>query len=148
MDKKIIGFSIIGIIVISTIIGAGLFILLSNDTNENNNVDLTNNESIIGTWIGNLDVKDQVYYDDILTAEIKKFIFSEETVTYEIYMNGIKEVVTGNYYISTDDSMLDELEGLYGGMLFFEYHENGFFYFFVLNQPVLSINNAIFTRQQ
>ena len=68
-------------------------------------------------------------------------------VIYEIYMNDVKEVVTGNYHISTDDSMVEELKGLYGGMLFFDYHEYGFVYFLVLNQYMLSINNAIFTKQ-
>lgn len=147
LNKKIIGITIICVIVIFGIIAAGLFLFLSNDTKKDNDANLQDNENITGTWVGNLDAKDQVYYDDIETVEIKKFVFSENTVTYDIYMNGIKEVVEGNYTISQDDSISEEQKGATGGLLFFEYYENGFVYYYVLYQGYLYINNAIFVRQ-
>ena len=143
MNKKIIGVIIICIIVIFVIIAAGLFLLLNNDTKKDN---LPDTESIIGTWIGNLDAKSQVYYDNIQTVEIKKLVFSEDTVTYDIYMNGVKEVVEGNYAISQDTSIYEQ-QGVTGGYLSIDYHEDGFAFMYFFHQGYLNINNAIFTRQ-
>ena len=97
--------------------------------------------------MGNLDAKDQVYYDYTTTVEIKRFVFSENTVIYDIYMNGVKEVVEGNYTISQDTSLSEGPEGVTGGFLFIEYHENGFVFMYVFYQGYLNINNAIFIRQ-
>jgi len=147
LNKKIIGIIIICVIVIFLIIAAGLFLLLNNDTKKDNDSNLPDTERIIGTWIGNLDAKDQVYYDNIKTVEIKKLVFSENTVKYDIYMNDIKEVVEGNYTVIQDPSISEEYKGVTAGYLSIDYHEDGFAFVYIFNQGYLSINNANFTRQ-
>ena len=146
LNKKKFGIVAICAIVISVLLVTGLFLFSGNETKKDNYDNLPDNERIIGTWMGNLDAKDQVYYDYTTTVEIKRFVFSENTAIYDIYMNGVKEIVKGNYTISPDTSLYEQ-QGISGGILFIEYHENGFVFMYVFDQGYLNLNNAIFTRQ-